>query len=227
MKKEHISFAIAGVIFGFLLGFVIAHEIYGGRFAGLPLASASAPSAPSPRQAGPMGSQGAPPAGSTGEAPAGGGEDTMEQVRREILALKQAIQEDPRNATALRRLGSLYMEAGMYDQALPFLRDALAADPADVHARTDMAACLLMTGKTAEALEELKACVARDTDHPKTWYYLGLAHVESGEYAEGETAFARALELSPGSFDMEQIRAGIQRMRARRESGAPPGAPPS
>ena len=216
MKRGQISFAIAGIIFGFLLGFVVAHEIYGGRFIGV---AAVAPQ----RGGAPMG------AGSASDFdPAQGAPsmDMMDQVSQELGALKQAIQDNPEDVVALRRLGNLYMDAAMYEQANDYYRSALAVEPEDVHLRTDLATSLLMMGQAREALTELEHCVEHDPEHGKTWYWKGLAHVELGEYEEGEAAFVRALELMPGAFQIEELRAEIERVKANRSTQAE-GASPS
>jgi tetratricopeptide (TPR) repeat protein len=150
----------------------------------------------------------------------------MDQVSQELSALKQAIQDDPKDVVALGRLGGLYMDAGMYDQAIDYFRRAVEAEPADVHMRTEMATTMLMMGQAREALTELEDCIELDPGHGKTWYWKGLAHVEVGEYEKGEASFAKALELMPGSFDLEELRAEIEKIKAQRasESG---GASPS
>jgi len=221
MKKEQISFAVAGVIFGFLVGFVVSHEISGGRFAGVPVTGASA-MAGSPRGPAQSGAAAAAPAGGGGAPPM----DMMQQVQMELDALKKAVKEDPRNVAALGRLARLYMDAGMYDQAAKFYGDALSVDPSNIHTRTDLGSCLLMMGKADDALKELKDAASRDPGHGQTWYWMGLAHIERGEYVEGEAALAKALELNPGSFDMAALRAEIEKVKAKR-AGKPGGVSPS
>ena len=217
MKREHVSFAVAGVIFGFLLGFVIAHEMYGGRFAAV---ASGAGAAPPPA---PMGArQSAGPA----DEPAAPHTGAMDQVTQELNALKQAIQNNPGDAVALGRLGGLYMDAGMYEQAIDYFSRAVEVNPSDVHLRTEMATALLMMGKAREALAELEGCVELDPAHGKTWYWKGLAHVELGEYEKGEASFAKALELMPGAFNLEELQAEIERIKAQRGSEGG-GATPS
>lgn len=211
MKREHISFAVAGVIFGFLMGFVIAHEMYGGRFAALASGAASEPAPMAARQSAPTGDQGA---------------GMMDQVTQELNALNRAIQENPDDTVALGRLGSLYMDAAMYEQAVEYFRRAVETDPSDVHMRTEMATAMLMMGKAHEALAEFEDCVELDPGHGKTWYWKGLAHVEVGEYDQGEASFARALELMPGAFDIEELRTEIEKIKSQRSSEGE-GASPS
>ncbi len=221
MKRESLSFGVAGVIFGFLLGFVVAHEMYGGRFAGMPFGAVT-PGAPAGQPS--SGSMAAPSAAS-GATPQVGSADTMEQVTLELNALKQALQEDPHDVKVLGRLGQLYMDAAMYEQAIQYYRQALAVQPGDAHLRTDMATSLLMMGNAVEALAELKDIVAGDPEHGKTWYWLGLAHVEAGEFEQGKAAFTKALELMPGSFDMEEISSEIEKVKARRAAESSGSSP--
>jgi len=220
LLRKQISFGVAGIIFGFLLGFVVSHEMQGGR-------AARAGAAPPQAQAGPgmgggaRGGDAAPNAGQGQMPPGGAG---MEQVTQELNALRTLLKDDPKNVQALLRLGSLYMDAAMYDKALEQLRLAVSAAPDDVHVRTEMATALLMTGETDAALTELEACLRTDPGHSKTWYSLGFAYVQKGEYDKGEKAFGKALELTPGAFDMEALRAEIQRLKSQRE-GRGAGAP--
>lgn len=222
LLKKQISFGIAGVILGFLLGFVVSHEVQGGRFArvGGPVASAPPPVSGGMAGGG-RGTQGGGMAGGGAQTPPGGA--GMDQVTQELNALRALLKEDPGNVQALMRLSSLYMDASMYDKALEHLRTAVEAAPDDVHVRTEMATALLMTGKTDEAVAELESCLRKDPGHSKTWYSLGFAYVQKGEYDKGEEAFSKALDLSPGAFDMEALRSEIQRLKAQRGQGA--GAP--
>jgi lipopolysaccharide biosynthesis regulator YciM len=217
---KQISFGIAGVIFGFLLGFVVSHEVMGGR---APRAAAAPPAAQSgPGMGGGSRGADAAPGGGQGQMPGGAGME--HQVTEELNALRALLKEDPKNVQALMRLASLYMDAAMYDKALEQLRVAVEAAPDDVHVRTEMATAMLMTGQTDAALAELEACLKQDPKHSKTWYSLGFAYVQKGEYDKGEKAFAKALEITPGAFDMEALRAEIQRLKSQRE-GRPSGAP--
>lgn len=199
------------MIFGGLLGFVIAHQIYAGRTAPVmppPPAAAAGPARPGPA-----------------DPHQGTSEGTMDSLTQELQALKQAVQEDPSNVGALDRLAELYMEAAMYDQAAGFLRQALEVDEEDVHVRTDLATCLLMQGKGSEAVAEFERAVQSDPGHGRTWYGLGFAYVETAQYDKGEEAFEKALELNPGSFDLEAMRAEIEKLKQTRSEESSGGSP--
>lgn len=224
LLRNQISFAVAGLLFGGLVGFIIAFELFSGRMA---VPGRTGPGAP-PAAAQPMGAgtgqgrqgQAGQAQGPAGEAAGAPSMDSMEQVTRELEALRRMLQEDPRNLAALRRMAGLYMDAAMYDRAMEFLRQAVDIDPADVHTLTDLGTCLYMVGRPDEALAHFKDAIGRDPSHPKPWYSMGLAYVEAGDYQKGEEAFAEALRLSPGAFDMNELRAEIEKVKAQRSGKA-------
>ncbi len=154
----------------------------------------------------------------------GAGAAGMEQVTQELNALRAVLKDDPRNVQALSRLGRLYMDASMFDKALGFLETAVKESPDDVGIRTDMATSLLMMGRAEEAVAEFKTCLERDPAQARTWYSMGFAYVQMAQYDQAEQAFEKALELSPGAFDMQALKAEIDRLKAQRgarSSGAP------
>ena len=64
----------------------------------------------------------------------------MATVREQIAQLNAAIERDPRNFEALAQLGSMYMDAAKFPQAIGYFERALAVrdDPA---LRNDLAVC--------------------------------------------------------------------------------------
>jgi tetratricopeptide repeat protein len=231
ISRQHVSFAIAGIIFGFLIGFVVAHQVYGGRFG--TVAAANAPETMGGQRSAPvMAGQpdtapGAMPGTATGSGAAGPGMEQMEQVKRELTALKKAIEEDPKNVAALTRLGNLYMDAGMFDKAVEFYRGALTIEPDNVDLRTDMGTCLRQLGRVREALDEFQASAARDPNHWKSWFNIGIVYLyDLHEFDKAEEAFAKVVALNPGSFDLDAVRAEIEKVR-QETAGKAAGSSPS
>jgi len=223
LTRRHVSFGIAGLVFGAVLGFTAAHQIYVGRRGTPPLAPQTAPPEAA---AGRMGMGAA--AGPAGSAPAmgAGAPDmaVMEQVRREIDGLKKAIEENPKDVTALTRLGNLYMDAGMFDRAAQYYADALSVDGTLVDVRTDMGTCLRRMGRPQEALDAFQASVRQDPAHWKSWFNIGVVCLyDLQRYDDAEKAFEQVLALNPGSFDMNAVREEIRRLRLAPAQGQ--GAP--
>ena len=208
MKKGQISFAFAGLTFGLLVGFVVAHQIYAGRGA--------VPTHP-PIPAGMSGSMGGaagaaqapgmPPGGSQGE----GCMETMKAVQREITALKELLEKDPKNVMALARLGDFYFDAGMFDKSAAYYEEALEISPDNVNVRTDLGTCLRNLGKPEEAMRHFETAVEDEPDHWKGWFNIGLVSLyDLQDFDRAMTAFERVAVLKPGTVDMDKLRQEIQ-----------------
>jgi cytochrome c-type biogenesis protein CcmH/NrfG len=52
-------------------------------------------------------------------------------------------------------------------------------------------------GRTAEALQIMQDCCKRFPQDATSWYFLGLAAAAEQNYADGRTAFEKALKLQP------------------------------
>jgi tetratricopeptide (TPR) repeat protein len=77
------------------------------------------------------------------------------------------------------------------------LRETIALNPADATARYELGTLLLEAGKVAAALNLLETAGQRLGDHANAQFSLGAAYVLSGQYAAGEAALRRAVQMRP------------------------------
>ncbi len=77
------------------------------------------------------------------------------------------------------------------------LRRALAVNPHDVKARTELGAILVRQGRFREARAELTQAMPRADDLPEANYALGLCLLHDGEIERGRELVERALALNP------------------------------
>jgi tetratricopeptide (TPR) repeat protein len=77
------------------------------------------------------------------------------------------------------------------------LRRALAMNPHDAKARTDLGAILTRRGRFREGRAELEQALPRVDDLPDANYYLGLCLLNDGEADRGRGLVERALTLNP------------------------------
>jgi tetratricopeptide (TPR) repeat protein len=194
MNKDHARFLISGILFGFLVGYIVAYGVYEPRVKLI---------ADRPPEAGNLGMTAAAIGPAGGGAPGGGmpgggapggaqrsgmaGADAqMAHVFEQIAALKATIEKDPKNADALTRLGNFYQDAGKFEDAVGFYRRVLDLRPADVNVRTDMGICLREMGRAPEAIQEFRRSLDTDPNHWQTW--LNLAIVSLVDLNDPETA---------------------------------------
>jgi tetratricopeptide (TPR) repeat protein len=77
------------------------------------------------------------------------------------------------------------------------LRRALAINPHDAKARTDLGAILVRQGRFRQARAELEQVLPRVDDLPEANYFLGLCLMKDGDIERGRSLVERALAINP------------------------------
>ncbi len=87
---------------------------------------------------------------------------------------------------------------GSSQDAVPHLRQLLAADPRDPTALNLLAACLAVTGDTDEAIAAYRQVLQVAPNQPKIWLSYGHVLKTAGRRAETVQAYRTCLRLAPG-----------------------------
>ena len=105
----------------------------------------------------------------------------MATVREQIAQLNATIERDPRNFEALAQLGSMYMDAAKFPQAIGYFERALAVrdDPA---LRNDLAVC---------------------------YYNQVVALARMKRFAEARALMPKLEALKPGDADVQKLAAAL------------------
>jgi len=194
MKREPMVFAVAGMIFGFVLGYMVA------SWDGGPRASAVAAPAPAPASVG---------APSAPHAPASALDPN------EVKALESLAARDRSNLAARIELGNLLMDHSRYDEAARWYREALALDPDQPDVLVDLGACLVNGGKATEGLAEFEKALQKDPNHKKALFNKGIALMETGKTAEALAVWEALLKRFPDDPQLQGLRAQIDRVKGR------------
>lgn len=228
MQKEHVRFLVSGILFGFLVGFIVAYGIYEPRVKMI---------ADRPPEAGNLGMSGAAigPAGGgmpgggmpggmpggmagggmPGGAPQGGmsGADAqMSHIFEQIGALRAAVEKNPKDADALTRLGNVFQDAGKFQEAVGFYQRVLEIRPQDVNVRTDMGICMRETGKPDDALREFKRSVEIDPNHWQTWLNIAIVSLfDKNDARTAASALARVEALNPSYEGLPTLREAVRK----------------
>jgi predicted Zn-dependent protease len=202
MNKEPMVYAVAGIVFGFVLGYMAAGLGDGDH----------------PRPAPPPGAVvGASDAGLAGRA-AGPEHNhpTTPPDPNEVRALESLATREKSNVQARIELGNLLMDHGEYDGAARWYREALALAPDNNDVRVDLGACLVSAGKAGDALAEFDRALARDPAHKKAAYNKGIALMQSGRPQEALTVWEGLLKRFPDDPQLRGLREQIEQVRATR-----------
>lgn len=218
MNRENASFLLGGIFFGFLVGFSVAYFVYQGpsgeRAGRAPMQAPVNPSDPMGMGAGSPGP--AMPAGAGG-GDAGSSGDTMQRVQQEIAALRQAIQDNPKDARALGRLGDLFYDAGMFDKARDYYMQSLEVEPRNPNISTDLGICYQRLGQPDEAIRQFRNSLAIDPEHWQSWLNLGIVSLfDKNDVKTAEEAFAKVRQLNPTFEGLPQIQEALDRVKSGR-----------
>jgi Flp pilus assembly protein TadD len=207
MNKDQLQFLVSGILFGFLLGYVIAYAVHEPKVvqqaAAVPAAGNMGMGQSVPAVAGQ--DQGAGAAG-------GGNEKMMAAVFQEIKGLKAAIDQNPKDAVSLIRLANMYHDARKYEEAVQYYKKGLEVTPKDVDARTDMGICLYEMGMADDAIAQFRTSLSYDSRHWQTWLNLGIVALSSKNDVKTATdAFSKVEEINPGFKDLPMLKDALKK----------------
>jgi tetratricopeptide (TPR) repeat protein len=124
-------------------------------------------------------------------------DSTSETALREAEKhFRQALAEDPANASAYSRLGQIAALRLDFQAAITYYTRALSLRPGDAEAHVGLGEALLVTNKQpGKAIEHYRAAIRLDPLNAKARYRLAALYREAGrpEEAQKETAACRKL----------------------------------
>jgi cytochrome c-type biogenesis protein CcmH/NrfG len=192
MRRDTVVFALAGIVFGFVVGYMAASWGQG-------------PATVHP---------GASPAGAaaTTAAPPASGPAALDP--NEAQALESLAGRDPADVAVRVELGNLYMDHERWDEAIRWYRDALELSPDLPGVRTDLGACLVHSGRPAEGLSEFEAVLQQDESHRNALYNKGIALTQLGRTEEAVAAWEEVLRHHPADPQLRGLQGQIDALRA-------------
>ena len=191
MKAESVAFAVAGMCFGVILGWVLATQ------------EANRPSQAAPIQA---------PAG----APAATGQPQpppLDETR--VQTLQAAIQKDPRNAGNYAQLGNVYFDAKQWPNAIEAYERSLKINPNDPDVSTDLGVSYYSMNRPDEALAQFERSLKISPNHVKTLFNKGivLAFGKENLPAAAEE-WKKVVTLAPDSPEGQAARQALEGVAA-------------
>ncbi|MBI3043301.1 MAG: tetratricopeptide repeat protein [Betaproteobacteria bacterium] len=114
---------------------------------------------------------------------------------------RQVLARAPGSPDALRLLGLLRLEGGRAADAIPPLREALRASPADLGVLDALSAALMAAEDYPQAEEIVRRALALDASLTVAHMRLGMALGNQGRWSEAARAFEEALKHDPQIAD--------------------------
>ncbi len=193
MKTESIAFALAGVVFGLIAGWVIGTQQAAPR---VPAAAAA-------------------PATTAAPAAESGGTRAALLDESQVTALKSVASREPSNAQPRAQLGNLYFDAERYDEAIQWYGEAVKLAPNDVNISTDLGVCYYYTNRPDKALAQFDYSLKLDPNHTKTLLNLGIVRAFGKQDLDGAVqAWQKVMTLSPNSPEGQAAKRALDSLQS-------------
>jgi tetratricopeptide (TPR) repeat protein len=147
----------------------------------------------------------------------GNGSSTVPTEFRDLLSTEQrnlldgliALEGDPTDAEALKRVANAYSSIQSQGGGIAFARKGieyfgkyLDRVPDDADARTDMAVLYFVSGSTDEAIQEVTTVITQNPDHIEANYNLGIFYWQGRRaYQDAAKQIMTAIDLADQSSD--------------------------
>lgn len=200
MKAESIAYAVGGMCFGVILGWLLAMQEADRPGPGSPVPAAAPAASAGQRQ---------PPA--------------LDQGR--VQQLRAAIEQEPDNALHHTQLGNTFFDAEQWTDAIASYERSLQLDPDNPDVSTDLGVSYFYSNRMDEALAQFDRSLQISPDHTKTLLNKGivLAFGKEDLRAAAEQ-WKRVVELAPNSPEGERARQALEGVAAAHAADAQ-GAP--
>jgi len=191
LKLESVIYAIAGIFFGLIAGWII-----GSQQAAMSPRATVAPVAETAPSASSSAVPGTPPPAILDES--------------KVQALRSVAERDAKNAVARAQLGNLYYDAGRYTDAIKWYGEALAIDPSDVDVSTDLGVSYYYSNQPDLAIKQLEQSLKIDPKHTKSLLNLGVVRAFGKQDLKGATeVWRRLVEIAPDSQEGRQAKQAL------------------
>jgi superkiller protein 3 len=114
-----------------------------------------------------------------------------------VDAFQKAIQKDPNDHEAWKKLGNARYNQGRYAEAVSAYEKAIEIKPDFHETWNNLGLAHEHQGRYAEAVSAYENAIEIEPDKHEAWYNLGLAHEHQGRYAEAVSAYENAIEIKP------------------------------
>jgi len=191
MRAESFVFAIAGTLFGIIVGWILGSQQASGS-----RAVATAP--PAAQQT---------PAAAGAQQPA-----VLDQNR--VQALRNVAEQNPNDPEPRVQLGNVYFDAEHYTEAITWYEAAYRLRPNDPNVSTDLGVAYYYTNQPDRAIAQFEKSLSADPKHVKTLLNLGIVKAFGKQDLEGASrAWEQVVALAPNTPEGQAANKALEGLR--------------
>ena len=195
MSRENLLFAIIGILFGFIVGFMFASTM--SQKTATQQTAASNPAMPADHP--PISGQSSP---------------DPQAMRAQVAASIEKARNEPKNFEAQVAAAELYYQIQRYDQAIEFLLKANEIKPTDYRTVVILGLVNLDAGHFDTAEKWYRAAMKMKSDDVMVLAGLSEATLQKGDAKAAEDAIAQLEKVDPNSEDLPRFRDKLATLKA-------------
>jgi tetratricopeptide (TPR) repeat protein len=199
MTRDNLLFAIIGVLFGFIVGFLFASTMMQRSVAPTALSSSQMPADH-------------PALGANAGAPNQG------NMQAEVTAQLEKARSEPNNFEAQLKAAELYYQIQRYDSAIEFLLKANQIKPDDYQTVVLLGLVNLDARHYEVAERWYRAALLKKNDDVATLAGLAAATLGKGDAKAAEQAIANLEKVAPTSEDLPRFKERLASLKAGNKS---------
>jgi len=199
MRAESIVFAISGMLFGLIAGWILGSQ------QSLATSRVPAPAA-------------APPAAT---APASASQPAALDENR-AQSLRTTAEQNPKDAATRVQLGNLYFDAERYSDAITWYEAALEINPKDPDVSTDLGVAYYYMNQPDRAIKQFDQSLALDERHTKTLLNMGIVKAFGKQDLSGAAdAWRKVVEIAPNSPEGQAAKKALDGLASAHPTSTP------
>lgn len=195
MTRDNLLFAIIGVLFGFIIGFLFASNM--SQRAAVPMSAGNSQNLPADH----------PPIQS------GQGQDPQ-QIFAQVQESMARARSEPQNFDAQVTAAKLEYQIQRYDQAVEFLLKANQLKPDNYDVVVMLGAANLEGGHYDMAEKWYKIALGKKPDDVATLASIAYLHLQKGDAKEAEKAITNLEKVDPSNQDLPQFKQRLATMKS-------------
>jgi cytochrome c-type biogenesis protein CcmH/NrfG len=202
MKAESIVFAIAGTLFGLIVGWIIGSQ---------QAVTAIRTAAPAATQ------RSTPPAEqASSEAPRA----ALDQAR--VQSLTVTAENNPKDPEPRIQLGNTFFDAERYADAITWYESALTINPTDADVSTDLGVAYYYTNQADRAVKQFEHSLTVDPKHTKTLLNLGIVKAFGKQDLSGAAkAWEQVIAIAPASPEGQAAKKALEGLQSAHPTSRP------
>jgi len=137
-----------------------------------------------------------------------------------VARLEADAKKDPADADVRARLGRMYLDAGLHEDAVVWLRAALEIERDNLDARNQLALSFLNLGKLDDAVATYEETLRLVPEHPGSLLGLGRVKLYLLQDIEGGLAMWETLiAVAPASTEAQSVRDELEALKSAHPGG--------